>query len=41
MDSVLEGLQLANKPSNHFLTNDLNVERALQFQRHLTACMAR
>ena len=39
-NSILEGLQLANKLGNHFLTNDHNVERAVQFQRDLTACMA-
>ena len=40
-NSILEGLQLANKPGNHFLTNGHNAERTVQFQRDLTACMAR
>jgi hypothetical protein len=39
--TILEGLQLANKLGNHFLTNDDNVERAVQFQRDLKMIMAR
>lgn len=37
---LMEGLLLANQLENHFLFNDPVVERATQFKRELTSCMA-
>lgn len=38
--TILEGLQIAYKLGNHFLTNDKNIEQAVQFQHDLKMIMA-
>lgn len=39
--SILEGLQMANKLEDHFLTNNHIIERAVKFQSDLQSCIAR
>ena len=41
LNLIQESLQLANKLLHHYVINDSNLERAVQFQRKLNSCMAR
>ncbi|XP_055616653.1 tigger transposable element-derived protein 1-like [Toxorhynchites rutilus septentrionalis] len=40
-EKLEEGLRLAEQLANHFIANDIHVERAVSFRNDLTYCMAR
>ncbi|KAG7197451.1 hypothetical protein KM043_013300 [Ampulex compressa] len=40
LDTLKEGLKLANKLETYFINNDLSTERSMEFKRQLQCCLA-